>query len=104
MLHHLAQPLRDRVEVAPGQTAVGREALGQDQQVAARRRQVVVAHRQPAADVRETVEEQRDLVPIADCVHAAQVLELFVIVTNTTGTSAAAMIVRNAIAKYRSVA
>ena len=36
LVDHLAQPLGDRLEVAPGQAAVGGESLRQDQQVAGR--------------------------------------------------------------------
>ena len=49
------QSHRDGLEVAAGETAVGREALGQDQAVAGRRGQFVVVQREPAADVRERV-------------------------------------------------
>ena len=35
LLDHLLEPARDRLEVVAGEAAVGREALGQDQQVAA---------------------------------------------------------------------
>ncbi len=55
LVDDLAEPLGDRLEVAPGQPAVGREALGQDEQVAATLGQPVVVHRQPAADVGEAV-------------------------------------------------
>ena len=51
----LAEALRDRLEVAPGEPAVGREPLGEDQQVAAALGEVVVVHREPAADVGERV-------------------------------------------------
>jgi hypothetical protein len=37
VLHDLGEALGDGLEVAPGQTAVGREALGEDEQVAALR-------------------------------------------------------------------
>jgi plasmid stability protein len=49
------EPLRDRVQVAAGEPAVGREALGEDQHVAAARGELAVAHGQPAADVRQPV-------------------------------------------------
>ena len=55
LVDDLAQALGDRLEVAPGEAAVGREALGEDQQVAALLGQRVVAHREPAADVGEAV-------------------------------------------------
>jgi hypothetical protein len=41
LVDDLLEPLGDRLEVAAGQAAVGREALGQDEQVAAARRQLV---------------------------------------------------------------
>ncbi len=51
----LAQPLRDGLEVTAGEPAVGGEALGEDEQVAAALGQVVVAHGEPAADVGQAV-------------------------------------------------
>ena len=53
--HGLLEPLRQGLEVAPGQPAVGREALGEDQQVAAGGGELVVLQRQPAADVAHRV-------------------------------------------------
>ena len=55
LVDDLAEALGDRLEVAAGQAAVGREALGQDEQVAAALGERVVVHRQPAADVRQPV-------------------------------------------------
>ena len=49
------RPDGDGLEVAPGESAVGRKALGQDQPVARRRGERVVVQRQPAADVGERV-------------------------------------------------
>ena len=51
----LAEALRDGLEVAPGEPAVGREALGQDEHVATRLGERVVVEREPAADVGEPV-------------------------------------------------
>ena len=51
----LGEALGDRLEVAAGEPAVGREALGEDEQVAERLRERVVVARQPAADVAERV-------------------------------------------------
>ena len=53
MVDRLAQALRDRLEVAAREAAVGREALGEDQEVAALLGELVVVQRQPAADVRQ---------------------------------------------------
>ena len=55
MVDDLAQALGDRLEVAAGEAAVGGEALGEDEEVAAALGQVVVVHGQPAADVGEAV-------------------------------------------------
>ncbi len=55
IVDHLAQALGDRLEVAAGEAAVGREALGEDEEIAALLGQAVVVHRQPAADVGEAV-------------------------------------------------
>src|SRR5688572_13082081 len=51
----LVEPLRDRLEVAAGETAVRREPFGEDQQVPALLGERVVVHRKPPADVREPV-------------------------------------------------
>ena len=56
LVEHLREPRGDRLEVAAGEAAVGREALGEDQQVArSARRQRVVVHGEEAADVGEAV-------------------------------------------------
>ena len=55
VVDHLAQALGDRLEVAAGEPAVGGEALGEDEEVAAALGQVVVVHGEPAADVGEAV-------------------------------------------------
>ena len=55
VLHDLAQAGGHRLEVAAGEPAVRRKALGQDQHVAALLRPAVVVQREPAADVGERV-------------------------------------------------
>jgi len=55
MVGALGQALGDRLQVTAGQPAVGREALGEDFQVAALPGQAVVVDGQPAADVGERV-------------------------------------------------
>ena len=55
VVDHLPQPLGQRLEVTPGQTAVGREPLGQDQQGVGPLGQGVVVQGQPAADVAHRV-------------------------------------------------
>ena len=55
LVDHLGQALGDGLQVASGQAAVGREALGQDEQVAAALGERVVVHGQPAADVGQAV-------------------------------------------------
>ena len=51
----LRKALRDRLEIPAGEPAVGREALGEDQKVAAFLGERVVVHREPSADVRERI-------------------------------------------------
>ena len=51
----LGQTLGDGFEVAAGESAVGGEALGEDQDLAAALGQLRVAHREPPADVGEAV-------------------------------------------------
>ncbi|CAB4834498.1 unannotated protein [freshwater metagenome] len=48
---HFCQTLGDGLQIASGEPAVGGEALGEDQHVAALHGECVVVHRQPAADV-----------------------------------------------------
>ena len=55
VVYRLLEPLGDRLQVAPGEPAVGGEAFGEDLEVAALIRELVVVHRQPAADVRERI-------------------------------------------------
>ena len=55
LLHHLLQAASDGLEVVPGQAAVRRKALGEDQQRAALLGPRVAAHREEAADVGEPV-------------------------------------------------
>ncbi len=50
-LDALLQSLRDRLEVSSGEPAVGREALGEDEEIPAALGERVVVHREPAADV-----------------------------------------------------
>ena len=49
------ETLRDGVEIAAGEPAIGRKALGLDQAVARAFGEVVVVQRQPAADIGEGV-------------------------------------------------
>ena len=55
LVDHLLEPARDRLEVVAGKAAVGREALGEDQEIAAALRETIVVHREEAADVRQAV-------------------------------------------------
>ena len=71
LVDDLAEPLGDRLEVAAGQTAVGREALGQDQQVPALLGEGVVVEREPAADVREPILLRRHGHPVGQRGHLA---------------------------------
>ena len=54
-LDRFGETLSDRLEVAPGEAAVRREALGEDEKVAALLGETVVVHREPPADVRERI-------------------------------------------------
>ena len=71
LLHDLPQALRDRLQVSAGEAAVRREALGQDQEVAALLGQVVVVEREPATDVREAVLLCRHRHPVGEAGHVA---------------------------------
>jgi hypothetical protein len=71
-IEHFAQALRQRREVAPGEATVGREALGQDQQVAHLRRQRVVVDAQETADVDEAVLLRRDHAAVGELEHRAR--------------------------------
>ena len=51
----LAEALGDRLEVSSRKAAVGGEALGEDEHVAALLGEVAVTHRQPPTDVGEAV-------------------------------------------------
>ena len=55
LVHHLRETLGDCLEVTAREPPVRREALGEDQHVAALLGQGVVVHRQPAADVGQPV-------------------------------------------------
>ncbi len=55
LVEHLAQADRHRLEVAPGQAAVGREALAEDQGLTRLVHPLLVVERQEAADVDERV-------------------------------------------------
>jgi hypothetical protein len=55
VIDDFAQFLGDGLEIAPGQATVGRESLGEDQQIPAPLRQICIVERQPAADVRQAV-------------------------------------------------
>ena len=71
MVDGLGEALRDRLQVAPGEAAVGREALGQDEQRAAALGERVVVRREPAADVRERVLLGADRHPVGEPCHLA---------------------------------
>ncbi len=55
LIHDLGQALCDRVEVAAGKAAIGREALGLDQPRAGLFGQRVIIQREPPADIGEGV-------------------------------------------------
>ena len=55
LVDDLAEALRDRLQVAAGEAAVRREALGEDQEVPALLGEGVVVEREPAADVRQAI-------------------------------------------------
>ena len=55
VVDRLHETLRDRLEIAAGEAAVRREALGEDAERAALVGELGVVHRHPAADVRERV-------------------------------------------------
>lgn len=55
LFHALSESLRDGLEVPAGQSAIGGEAFGQDLEVPAAFRELLVVHREPAADVGERV-------------------------------------------------
>ncbi len=69
MVDGLRQPLRDRLEVATREPAVGGEALGQHEQRAATLGERVVVRREPAADVRERVLLGADRHPVGEACH-----------------------------------
>ena len=64
LLDHLLEPAGHGLEVVPGEAAVGGEALGEDEEVAAALRQGVVVHGQEAADVGEAVLLGRHRAPV----------------------------------------
>ena len=55
LIQDFAQPDGDGIEVAPGQAAVGREALGQNQNIAFSLREFGIVGAEEAADIRKCV-------------------------------------------------
>jgi len=55
LVEHFLEARGDRFEIVAGEAAVGREAFGEDQEIAALLRERVVIEREEAADIRQTV-------------------------------------------------
>ena len=71
VVDRLLESLGDRLQVAPGEAAVRREAFGEDQEVAAAIRQRVVVQREPAADVGERILLRAHRHPVGERGHLA---------------------------------